>query len=92
SCFLLIFSHNILQMILSNITRLFDSVNVIQKRTFIKNFKKLFQRIDLPPIPKQIPQSSFYFNIERVDEFQWMQDPNNQDVREYIAAENEFIH
>ncbi|KAF0393980.1 oligopeptidase b [Gigaspora margarita] len=79
-------------MIMSNITRLFDSVNVIQKRTFIKNFKKLFQRIDLPPIPKQIPQSSFYFNIERVDEFQWMQDPNNQDVREYIAAENEFTN
>ncbi|CAG8676715.1 16470_t:CDS:2, partial [Racocetra fulgida] len=46
---------------------------------------------DLLPIPKQIPQSSYYFNVERIDEFQWMQDLNNQDVREYIAAENEFM-
>ncbi|CAI2177748.1 12490_t:CDS:10 [Funneliformis geosporum] len=43
-----------------------------------------------PPIPKQIPFSSVYFGIERVDEFQWLQNSENHEVLKYIKAENEY--
>ncbi|RHZ49011.1 hypothetical protein Glove_535g20 [Diversispora epigaea] len=58
------------------------------KQLFLKQFHNYFQRT--PPIPKQIPQTSNYFGNERVDEFQWMQDPNNIDVQKYIISENRF--
>ncbi|CAG8682442.1 12057_t:CDS:10, partial [Funneliformis mosseae] len=43
-----------------------------------------------PPIPKQLPNSSVYFGIKRVDEFQWLQNSENHEVLKYIKAENEY--
>ncbi|CAG8439013.1 4369_t:CDS:10 [Diversispora eburnea] len=59
------------------------------KQLFLKQFHNYFQRTP-PPIPKQVPRTSNYFGNERVDEFQWMQDPNDIGVQKYIISENRF--
>jgi len=44
----------------------------------------------IPPIAKQIPVEMTLHGDRRVDEYRWLQDRDNADVRAYLEAENQY--
>ena len=44
----------------------------------------------LPPIAKKIPKELCAHNDIRIDNYYWLNDRNDQEVIDYLKAENEY--
>ncbi|KAF9942190.1 hypothetical protein BGZ65_008276 [Modicella reniformis] len=63
-----------------------------RKLSLLGTLKAVFKQPTPPKPPKKIPKETRILGRVRVDEYDWMSDKNDPDLRDYIHAENTYAH
>ncbi|KAI8597184.1 hypothetical protein EDD21DRAFT_224850 [Dissophora ornata] len=67
----------------------------IQQRrqlSFLGTLRAVFKQPSPPKPPKKIPKETRILGRVRVDEYDWMANKDDPDLRDYIRAENTYAH
>ncbi|KAF9149352.1 hypothetical protein BG015_008864 [Linnemannia schmuckeri] len=60
--------------------------------SFLGTLRAVFQQPTPPKAPKKIPKETRVLGRLRVDEYEWMANKDDPDLRDYIHAENTYAH
>ncbi|KAF9121363.1 hypothetical protein BGW39_010581, partial [Mortierella sp. 14UC] len=60
--------------------------------SFLGTLRAVFQQPTPPKAPKKIPKETRVLGRVRMDEYEWMANKDDPDLRDYIHAENTYAH
>lgn len=60
--------------------------------SFLGTLRAVFQQPTPPKAPKKIPKETRVLGRVRLDEYEWMANKDDPDLRNYIQAENTYAH